>query len=221
MTHTATTTPLACPNCGSTLVARVRSNRTGRDYLADFDKGQPAPWLPHFKHCRPAERAAIIALAQSFGLVKAVELFANLRQFDSMHLVGETTRLVDEGVFATDGKHFWLTGDAPAVPAAAPQARAAAAIEAGYYLLDGRVYKVQISKSNDKPYAKILNTEGRFDYAPRAVRDLRPEHQVTLEQAREWGRINGRCMICAAELTNPESIEYGIGPVCRKRLAPR
>ena len=114
-----------------------------------------------------------------------------------MYLVGETTRLVDEGILATDGKHFWLTDRAPVAPVKPAQ------LEAGYYLLDGEVCKVQISKSSDKPYAKILNTEGRFDYAPRAVADLRPEHRVTLEQAREWGKINGRCMICAAEADQP------------------
>ena len=117
-------------------------------------------------------------------------------------------------MLATDNKHYWRT-DRP-VTAPAP---AAVPVTDGYYVVDGAVFKVQTAKSSGNQYAKKLNAEGRFDYAPGAIRGIRPEHAVTLEQAREWGRINGRCLICGAELTHPDSIEYGIGPVCRKRLA--
>jgi hypothetical protein len=204
----------SCPDCGTTLVARVRSRRTGRDYLAEFENGEPAPWLPHFRACRPKERAAILTLLQSMGMLKAREIAENLRAFNGTEIALEIVRLLNEGVLTTDDKHFWLAGEAPVVPAGAP----AAVLEAGYYQRAGQVYKVQIARGSGNPYAKALGIDGRFAYAPGAVRELRPEHRVTLEQAREWGKINGRCLICGRELTNPESIEYGIGPVCRTRI---
>lgn len=38
-----------------------------------------------------------------------------------------------------------------------------------------------------------------------------------VEQAIEYGRMTGACSCCNRELTNPESIERGIGPVCAKK----
>lgn len=38
-----------------------------------------------------------------------------------------------------------------------------------------------------------------------------------LQIAIEYGRETGRCACCGKELTNTESIELGIGPVCKKR----
>ena len=38
--------------------------------------------------------------------------------------------------------------------------------------------------------------------------------RMTLEEAEEFGQLYGICCVCAAILTNPESIARGIGPVC-------
>lgn len=38
--------------------------------------------------------------------------------------------------------------------------------------------------------------------------------KLTLEQAKEYGRKTGVCISCGAELTDPVSIEAGIGPIC-------
>jgi hypothetical protein len=35
--------------------------------------------------------------------------------------------------------------------------------------------------------------------------------------AREFGKLSGRCAFCGRDLTDPDSIMYGIGPVCRAR----
>lgn len=40
-----------------------------------------------------------------------------------------------------------------------------------------------------------------------------------LEAAIRYGRKTGKCACCGRELTNAESIELGIGPVCRERWA--
>lgn len=89
----------------------------------------------------------------------------------------------------------------------------------GYFKHGETVAKVQISKTSGKPYAKVLDLEtGRFEYAPGVVSQLAESDRLTVEVAAAMGRATGVCMICARELTNPESIERGIGPICAGRL---
>ena len=38
--------------------------------------------------------------------------------------------------------------------------------------------------------------------------------KLTLEQAKEYGRETGVCISCSAQLTDPESIARGMGPIC-------
>jgi len=39
-----------------------------------------------------------------------------------------------------------------------------------------------------------------------------------LAAAAAYGRDTGECGICHRELTNPESVAAGIGPICRSRF---
>jgi hypothetical protein len=41
--------------------------------------------------------------------------------------------------------------------------------------------------------------------------------KLTLEQAKEYGRETGVCISCGAQLTDPASIEAGIGPICASK----
>lgn len=108
---------------------------------------------------------------------------------------------------------------------AQPAARAAAVFNSepaeevglGMYRLEGRIYRVVASRESGNLYAKEL-VEGSFLYAPGAMRFLRPELRMTLEEAQEYGRRTGSCCVCARRLTNPESIALGIGPVCGGRV---
>lgn len=97
-----------------------------------------------------------------------------------------------------------------------------AAVTEGYYLQEDTVYKVVKAKSTGNLYAKALHTSdyGRasWDYAPGAMRHLRGAARLTLEQAAEMGTRCGVCVVCGATLTDPESVERGIGPVCAARL---
>jgi hypothetical protein len=43
---------------------------------------------------------------------------------------------------------------------------------------------------------------------------LSDETLMTLEDAKEFGRLYGMCCQCGATLTDEKSIEAGIGPVC-------
>lgn len=96
----------------------------------------------------------------------------------------------------------------------------------GYYTLDEKVYKVQVSKSSGKPYAKVLvlptvqGKKGTWDYAPGAYVKLASQGAVavTLEQAKDHGHNHGWCMICGAHLTDPKSVDAGIGPVCASKF---
>jgi hypothetical protein len=51
------------------------------------------------------------------------------------------------------------------------------------------------------------------------VYHLAGAHRLTVEEARILGRSLGCCMICGATLTDPESVERGIGPICETRVA--
>lgn len=88
----------------------------------------------------------------------------------------------------------------------------------GMHRLGSNVYKVQRSiHGTGRVYAKRLE-DGRFVYAPGVVKRLSPQTVLTLEEAQELGRLYGTCVVCGRTLTNEQSIEMGIGPVCRGRL---
>ena len=88
----------------------------------------------------------------------------------------------------------------------------------GLHVLDGEVYRVVVSRDSGRPYAlRLVKAPGAFEYAPGAVRHLSEDTMMTLEEARDYGVRHGVCAACGRTLTNPESIEYGIGPICRTR----
>lgn len=105
-----------------------------------------------------------------------------------------------------------------------------AVTETGMYRApNGTIYKVQKSRTSQRLYAKRLveldeprQMKGGlrthdFVYDPDAIRSLTADMLMTLDQAKAWGRETGTCCSCGALLTNPESIEDGIGPICGGR----
>lgn len=104
----------------------------------------------------------------------------------------------------------------------APSAAGAAAITEGMYrMADGTIYKVQRAvHGSGNLYAKRLvppsefGGNASFEYAPGALRALKPEDKMTLDQAREFGALYGTCCQCGRTLTDERSIEAGIGPIC-------
>lgn len=104
------------------------------------------------------------------------------------------------------------------------KAQQAVKIEDGMYVLDGTIYKVQHAvHGSGKQYAKRLvpgapGERATFEYAPGMVRKLRPEHRMTMDQAKEFGELYGTCCQCGRVLTNEDSIEAGIGPICASKL---
>lgn len=104
-----------------------------------------------------------------------------------------------------------------------------AKVDPGFYVVEGVIYKVQPSQSNPgRTYAKRLslnvNEDGSveaisWEYA-RGALSLIASHgrELTLEEAKGFGRTHGFCCICARLLTNEQSVEAGIGPVCASKF---
>lgn len=97
--------------------------------------------------------------------------------------------------------------------------------EGMYRKADGTIYKVQRAvHGSGNLYAKRLSPpdefggKAKFEYAPGAIRRLSIDERMTLEEAKEWGALYGTCCVCGRTLTNEESIEAGIGPVCSGRV---
>lgn len=76
------------------------------------------------------------------------------------------------------------------------------------------IFKTQTSKDGNLYALQLDESTGRWEYAKGAIHKLQPQTKVTIEQASAYGRKTGRCMICGRLLTNPESVERGIGPIC-------
>lgn len=94
----------------------------------------------------------------------------------------------------------------------------------GYYLLGEDIYVVVKSKTNpDRVYAKkmeILSSgRGGWFYAAGALSALAAKAEpLTAEAAAHLGKQYGICMICGRTLTDPSSVEAGIGPICAAKL---
>lgn len=98
-------------------------------------------------------------------------------------------------------------------------------LEDGMYLRDGIIYKVQHAvHGSGKQYAKQLvrdeddATDWHFEYAVGMVYKLGPSMKMSLEQAKEFGALYGTCCVCGRTLTDENSIEAGIGPICASRF---
>lgn len=87
---------------------------------------------------------------------------------------------------------------------------------------DGTVYQVRRSRTSGHLYA-LKVTEGTTEYAGSApLADLtlhmRLSSEEAVEIARAYGQSTGICYVCGRRLTTAQSIEQGIGPVCRSRM---
>lgn len=98
------------------------------------------------------------------------------------------------------------------------------------YMVDGTVFKVQRAVHGSgylyakelravDPYVKMsrgkeVKVTHEFVYVAGAVRQLRPEHRMSLADAIAYGALYGVCCRCSTTLTKETSIERGIGPVC-------
>lgn len=90
-------------------------------------------------------------------------------------------------------------------------------LEAGTYAHGDVIMRVQISHTSGKPYAKVWTGSG-WVYDSQAYRAHAADAVVIpLDQVLAIGVATGHCVCCARDLSDPLSIQAGIGPVCVKR----
>lgn len=94
-------------------------------------------------------------------------------------------------------------------------------LDEGFYALsEDEIYRVVRSKTG-RLYAKLYvgtQSGGHWEYAAGAITKLKPGMRMDLDDIKKHGKETGTCLVCGRELTNPDSIEAGIGPVCASRL---
>lgn len=161
------------------------------------------------------------------------EVAAIVRYDDTSKSISPCPDPWEGAVETTDG--VWLPGPARYLDAYREQARERIAppvqidgewagyrkvveeLTEGFYAMDEGIYQTVMS-GKGRLYAKALNEDtGQWTYAAGAVMKLKPEMRLKLDDAKNFGHRTGRCCCCGRTLTNPVSIENGIGPICAER----
>lgn len=95
----------------------------------------------------------------------------------------------------------------------------------GMHKIGDEIFKVQKAvHGSGHLYAKRLvagegyGSKARFEYAPGVLRTLSTDTLMTLDEAKAWGALYGTCCVCGRTLTNEDSIEAGIGPICAQKF---
>jgi len=90
--------------------------------------------------------------------------------------------------------------------------------EAGFYRRGDDVVEVRISKAGNWWAQLAVKVPGRkslkWEYVGHRI-DLSTADRLS---AAEAGKFYGFCMLCGALLTDPDSIERGIGPICMQKV---
>jgi len=107
--------------------------------------------------------------------------------------------------------------DLPRKPISAP----AEQWEPGVYEDGDSLYRVYIGRNAGVMLAKeiVLHEDGvDYSYAGSARRVLSPSaNRLPIEQVGRLGVTAGNCLLCGRDLTDPESIDRGVGPTCAQR----
>lgn len=100
------------------------------------------------------------------------------------------------------------------------QQSAPSTLSEGFYRANnGDIYQVAQARQGSHLLAKVLDQEtGKFEYAGAAKRFVNADQRLTLEEAQEYGKQTGHCLVCSRRLTAKASVEAGIGPVCARRF---
>lgn len=101
----------------------------------------------------------------------------------------------------------------------------------GYYVADtGEFVVVVENRAKTRTYAKTLlltehaqddgSTRKHATWAYSAGLAGRVAHMepMTMEEAAAFGHLHGICLICCRPLTDPKSVQRGIGPVCAEKV---
>ena len=104
-------------------------------------------------------------------------------------------------------------GNNVATIARAPRPVAADPVtEIGFYLHEGVAYKV-VKSGIGRLYAKKVTAKG-FIFDADAIEKLSASELMTAEEVRVYSRTIGICANCSVELSDPISVEIGLGTHC-------
>lgn len=91
-------------------------------------------------------------------------------------------------------------------------------LDEGMYRVGEDIFKVYRTRETNRLVTKTLKEDG-FEYTGmKPLRFITAEHRMTLDQAKEYGKVTGTCCNCGRKLTNEESIANGIGPRCAGKI---
>ncbi len=94
----------------------------------------------------------------------------------------------------------------------------AAVLTPGVYQAGQDVYRVYPARADrTRMLAARWGVGGEFEYAGLASRFVSPLQRLDVATVARYGQEYGFCMVCGAELTDPNSVAAGIGPVCWSR----
>lgn len=91
-------------------------------------------------------------------------------------------------------------------------------LDEGMYKVGEDIFKVYRTRDKNILVTKQL-IEGAFEYTgKKPLSRITAEHRMTLDEAKEYGRVTGTCCQCGRKLTDETSIAEGIGPVCAGKI---
>lgn len=93
-----------------------------------------------------------------------------------------------------------------------------APLAVGVYQRDGAVIRVYPARNGGHLLAKRYDADSdNWVYLGAATRFVRASMRMSLEDAQRFGHDFGVCACCGRMLTDPTSINDGIGPICAKK----
>lgn len=179
----------------------------------------------------PRQRRFLLTLAEEREFPTEADkdrLMKQLRISEDPEELGMTSRTASKSI-------EWLLAR-PRVSARGPAPAATEGeriTEPGVFTHGGDVFVVKPNRAGTRLYAKRLveapservndDTGERvpyeLEYAPGAMAFLREEHRMELAEGQRLALRYRRCIVCGHKLKRAESVERGIGPVCRRRFA--
>lgn len=88
----------------------------------------------------------------------------------------------------------------------------------GYYVTaDDSIIRVKRSMTSGHVYGVSLSEDGKWVYTPGVLHT--GVRTATVDDLGGVGRAVGVCLLCSRALTDPKSVERGVGPHCAKRYS--
>lgn len=95
-------------------------------------------------------------------------------------------------------------------------------LDEGMYRVGDDIFKVYFTRGDEHRDPQLVTktlTEDGFEYTgKKPLRHIKPEHRMTLDEAKAYGKVTGTCCQCGRKLTNETSIAEGIGPRCAGKI---